>query len=205
MQETYLHDELNSLKQKESRLVEITAEYEEILDSLSEEEKESEVVNDAKDSFVNAAISKEVRQIKSNSRKSVAFAEDSYESKILKVSELLDEEKELKTQVKTEAILLHLLTKSTIENLSDAQVFELLELKWITPLVTSLNKLPEVMIKTLTAKVQALAEKYAVTYEAVVNEIHETESSLSSLIDELDANEYDLKGLSEFKSLLKGI
>lgn len=205
VQETYLKDELNSLKQKESRLVEITAEYDEILDSLSEEEKESEVVNDAKDSFVNAAISKEVRQIKSNSRKSVAFAEDTYESKILKLGELIDEEKELKSQVKTEAVLLHLLTKATIENLSDVQVFELLELKWITPLVTSLNKLPAVMIKSLTAKVQALSEKYAVTYEAVVNEIHETESSLSSLIDELDANEYDLKGLSEFKSLLNGV
>jgi len=65
--------------------------------------------------------------------------------------------------------------------------------------------LPEVMIKTLTSKVQTLAEKYAVTYESVINEIHQTESALSSLIDELDANEYDLKGLSEFKSLLKGL
>jgi len=205
VQETYLKDELKSLKEKENCLVEITAEYDEILDSLSEEEKESEVVNDAKDSFVNAAISKEIRQLKSNSRKTVSFADDSYESKILKVGELIDEEKELKVQVKTEAAQLHLLTKETIENLSDAQVFELLELKWITPLVTSLNKLPEVMIKTLTSKVQTLAEKYAVTYESVINEIHQTESALSSLIDELDANEYDLKGLSEFKSLLKGL
>ncbi|CAG0983492.1 putative type I restriction enzymeP M protein [Methanosarcinales archaeon] len=204
VQETYLKDELHSLKQKESRLLEITSEYKEMLDSLSEEEKESDAVNEAKDGFVNVAVTKEAKQIKADMKKNVAFAEDSYEAKILKVDELIDEEKQLKAQVKSEAAKLHLLTKKTIENLSDEQVYELLELKWISPLVTSMNELPEVVINELTAKVLALSGKYTITYSHVMEEMYETEKVLSSMIDELDGNEFDLKGLSEFKSLLKG-
>jgi len=204
VQETYLKAELQQLKQKENRLVEIIAEYEEILDSLTEDEKESDSVNEAKDGFINAAVTKEARQIKADMKKNAVLPEDSYEAKIVKVAEFLTEEKELKAQVKTEAAKLHLLTKVTIETLTDQQVVDLLELKWISPLVTSLNQLPGRLINELTAKVQALAEKYAVTYAHLTEEIHETETVLASLIDELDGNEFDRMGLGEFKSLLKG-
>ena len=203
-QEIYLKEEYQQLKQKESRLLEITSEYEEILDSFSEEEKESEAINDTKDGFITAGVMKEVKQIKADRKKGDAFAEDSYEAKMLKVGELFAEEKELKAQVKKETAKLHILTKETIEKLSDAQVLALIELKWISPLVTSLNKLPEVVINELAEKVQALSEKYATTYSELEAQIHETESILSSLIDELVGNEYDRKGLSEFQSLLKG-
>ncbi|WP_279143926.1 hypothetical protein, partial [Photobacterium phosphoreum] len=59
-------------------------------------------------------------------------------------------------------------------------------------------------IKPQQTKVQALAEKYAVTYADVAQEIKEIEGSLSSLIDELTGNEFDMKGLNEFQSFLKG-
>lgn len=204
VQETYLKDELQQLKQKENRLVEITAEYVEILDSLSEEEKESETINETKDGFVNAAVIKEAKQIKADKKKNTVFAEDTYEYKILKVNDLLIEEKELKILVKSEKIRLHLLTKATIETLTNEQVYELLELKWISPLVTSINKLPELLIRELTTKVKALSEKYATTYSQLTEEINQTETTLASLMDELVGNEFDMKGLSEFKSLLKG-
>jgi len=70
--------------------------------------------------------------------------------------------------------------------------------------VTSLNKLPEVLINKLTANVQALAEKYATTYAHLTEEINETETVLASQLDELVGNEFDMLGLSEFKLLLKG-
>ena len=193
-----------NLKQKENRLVEITGQYEEILDSLSEEEKELETVNEAKDSFVNSAVTKEAKQLIAEIKKKGAFAEDTYEAKIIKVSELLTEEKELKKVVKIEAAKLHLLTKVTIEKLTNEQVYKLLELKWISPLVSSLNKLPKVIINELTTKIEALAEKYATTYSDVVEQIQEAEDTLSSFIDDLVGDEFDMKGLSEFKSLLKG-
>ncbi len=202
VQTTYLNNELQQLKAKENRLAEITAEFEELLDSLSEDEKESDTINDAKDSFVNAAVTKEAKQFYAEQKKNGAYPEDSYEAKILKADTLITEEKELKRQVKDEEEKLHLKTKTVIEKLTDEQVHTLLNLKWISPLITSLNALPAGLIQELTAKVQALTDKYATTYQHLAEEIQDTENELASMIDELTGNEFDMKGLSEFKSFL---
>ena len=95
-------------------------------------------------------------------------------------------------------------TKETIENLSDEQVLKLLEEKWISPLKSELDKLPDVIVDTLVAGIQALQSKYATTFMDIENEIHETEKQLVKMIDELDGSEYDLKGLGELKALLMG-
>ena len=202
VQETYLKNELNQIKEKEQRLLEITSGIEELFDSLSEEEKEGDTVNEAKDSFVNAAVGKEAKLLKVEEKKKGAFDVDSYEAQILKVDKLIDEQKKLNSQVKAETTKLHAETKKTIETLTDEQVYELLELKWITPLINSLNNLPGSVLQQLVDKVQALAEKYATTFADVMNEIDKTKSSLALQIDELTGNEFDMKGLSEFKVLL---
>lgn len=203
VQETYLKEELNSIKDKENKIAEIAAEYEELLDKLSEEDKDSELVNDTQDAFVNAIVVKEAKIIRAEQKKGVVIDEESFEWIILKVDELISKEKTLKSQIKSESAKLIAKTKETIENLTDEQVFELLELKWIFPVVSSLNNLPETIITQLSNKVRALAEKYAVTYSDVAKEIKATESTLSSFIDDLEGNEFDMKGLNELKSLLK--
>ena len=203
VQETYLKEELDALKQKENRLTEISSNYNEILYSFSEEEKEEATVKESKDAFVNAEVIKEAKQLKAEVKKSGAFAVESYETKILEVDKLIDEEKKLKKEVKAQTDALIFLTKKSIENLSDEQVFELLELKWISPLVSSLNKLPQNIIQQLSVKIQSIADKYTTTYAHVADEILHTEKELSGLIGELTGNEFDMKGLAEFKSFLK--
>lgn len=204
VQETFLKDELLSIQQKENRLLEITATYEEVLETLSEEEKEEDTVNETKDGFVNAEVIKQAKQIKADSKKNGAVQKDSYEANILKVEKLITEEKENKKQLKAKKDTLHLLTKTTIEGLEDKQVYELLELKWIHPVVTSLNNLPKTMVDGLTTTIQTLADKYDTTYSDVANQINEAENALSDLIGELDGNEFDMQGLNEFKNLLHG-
>ena len=262
VQETYLKDELNSLRAKENRVAEIATELEEIIDSLTEEERETSILNDNNDVFVVKELNEYLKEIfadvkteeinalkeylnlledkakkpekenfikshkevnwskmeanndgtfgKANINKylfelqsTFTFPDESFENKMVKASTLLTDEKDLKAQIKVEAAALHLKTKETIENLTDEQVFELLELKWIVPVVSSLNNLPETIITTLTNKVQASADKYAITYSDVAKEIKAAESTLSSLIGDLEGNEFDMKGLNELKSLLK--
>jgi type I restriction enzyme M protein len=202
VQQTYLSDDLQQLKHKENRLAEISAEIEEILDSLNDEEKSGDIVNEAMDAFVATAVAKEAKQLKVEAAKHGEYNEETFEAKVIKLDALIGEEKELKKQVKTEATQLHLKSKATIEALTDAQVYELLELKWIRPLAAALNQLPTVLIQTLTNKVQALADKYATTYAHVAQEIQKTESELASMIDELTGNDFDMQGLGEFKAFL---
>lgn len=204
VQSSLLKAEFNVLKKKENRQAEITAENVEILDSLTEEEKEEDITNEAKDSFAAAVVAKEAKQIKTDIKKNERLDPESYEAKILKVADMLVEEKVLKAQIKTDTEKLHLLTKKTIENLTDTQIYELLELKWITPLVHSLHQLPEQIVSELATKVHNLIDKYATTYKEVVEQIHTTEKSLTALIDDLTGNDFDMRGLAEFQTLLKG-
>lgn len=204
VQEAYLLDELKSIQNKENRLIEITAEYEEQLDKMAEDDKGTDAVNEAQDGFVNAEVIKEAKRIKAENKKNTTFAEDSFEAIMLKVNDLIAEEKTLKAQVKTETIALHTKTKETIENLSNKEVNELLELKWIAPLVNALNSLPNTLIDQLTNKVQTLATKYETTYSDVAKEINQAENTLATLLDDLQGNDFDLQGLNELKTLLHG-
>lgn len=130
------------------------------------------------------------------------FPEESFTNKLIKASALLDEEKALKDLIKEDAEALHMLTKKTIEELSEAQIKELLELKWIAPLVASLHRLPQKQIDFLAEKLAALVEKYRVTYAENAQAIHKAQAELGGMLSELDGNEFDLKGISEFNKLL---
>lgn len=195
VQQLLFTDELKSISQKESRLLEITSEIQEVFDSLTEEEKEKNFVNDSKDAFVNSQIKKSI--------KSEDF-DDETKEKLKSVDKLLDEEKPLKKSVKEESAKLHLKTKEAIENLSEDQVTTLLELKWITPLTDKLSKLPDAIINNLISLLKAKMNKYSVTFSQLDQEIKEAEKSLSSMIDDLTGNDYDMQGLRAFQALLGG-
>ncbi len=196
IQDTLLKDEKAALKAKENRLAEITSEYEELLDSLTEEEKEGDFVNESKDAFVAAEIKK---ALKSDS------VEPETKEKLRSVNALIVEEKDLKAAIKKETGLLEGKTKETIEGLSDEQVIVLLKDKWIVPLISNLMKLPDSIVNELVSKLDALAKKYETTFEEVETEIVETEKALSAMIDELVGDEFDMLGLGELKKLLGGV
>lgn len=202
VQMSHLKPALDALRDKEARLSEITASIEEIFESLNEEEKANDTVNDAGDKFVNAAVLKEAKALLAEAKKSGNFEPESYEAKIIQVATWLAQEKTLKAAIKQAADELHLKTKQTIEGLSDAQVHGLLERKWIIPLSDELHRLPEQQIDGLIGKLEALVEKYRITYADNAREIQKTETALADMIAELDANEFDLKGLAELKTLL---
>ena len=194
IQDTLLADDRAALKTKENRLSEIASEYEELFDSLTEEEKEGDYAGE--DGFVNAEIKK---ALKSDS------VEPETKEKLRKVAALATEEKELKAAIKKDAGLLEGKTKETIESLSDEQVIDLLKDKWITPLIQSLMKLPDSIVNELVSKLEALTKKYETTFAEVETQISETEKVLSAMIDDLEGSEFDKLGLSEFKKMLGGV
>lgn len=208
VQKTLLADQLAELNNHETRLAEIAASFDETLGSFSEEEKEDaqaqEILNEAGDKFINAAVIKEAKQLEADAKKSGNFEKDSYEARVIQLAAWILEERALKATIKKESDALHLQTKETIEALDDEQVKQLLEGKWITPLTEALHKLPIQQLATFTTKLQALAEKYQITFADNAREIQQTENELASMMDELDANEFDLKGLAELKNLLVG-
>lgn len=263
VQQSFFADKLESIAHKEERLVEIGSEYTEIIDSLSEEEKDSSILNDSNDKFVAAEVHKELNRIyadvetdeirgingylqllnekarkpvkeayihehaevgwyniesnkdgtygktKMNSyldqlRSSYTFVEDTYEAKMAQVNRLMSSEKTLNAQVKEEKEVLHQMTKDKIENLGEAEVLKLLETKWIVPLMEGIDQIPKKILRSFSDDIQKLADKYTVTYTDIEQQITTTEQDMAEMMDDLTGNEFDMKGLREFKTLLKG-
>jgi type I restriction enzyme M protein len=195
VQEKYLPEKLSALKVLESRLAEITSEYEELLDRLPEEEKEKDFVNDDKTAFVAAAVKKAIK---------AKEVEPEVMAILKEVDKLVTEEKAVKKKLKDDSAALHLETKAKIEALSDEEAKELLKDKWIVPVVNGLAKLPENIVNEFVSKLEALAKKYETTFFKVEEEIRNVEASLSDMLDQLTGNDYDMQGLAEFKKLLGG-
>ena len=263
VQQTHLGTDLQALLNQETKLAEITSQIEEIIESFTEEEKDSRILNDENDAFVKAELTKAIKEIyadvdseeirtlneyivlldrkakkpekldfiethakvnwqkvevnkdgtygkgKINAylqtlRAGFEFDPETHEGKIIKADQLLSEQKELKADIKAKAMVLHLKTKTTIEKLTDEQVKEILHLKWIAPLSRELAAMPSKVISQLANKVKTLADKYAVTYSQVAQEIKISEQELADMMAELTGNEFDMQGLNELTRLLKG-
>lgn len=195
VQETLLSDDLRALQNKETRLSEISGEFETLLDELGEEDKEQDFVNEAKDAFVAAEVKKALK----------AKEADLDTLAILKnVNALFTEEKTLKKQIKEESEALHIQTKKTIEQLTDEEAIQLIKQKWIDPIIKSLAGLPDSLIHEFISKLEALCKKYETTLSDIEQQIKETEKQLNDMLDELTGNEFDMKGIHELKKLLGG-
>ena len=201
VQEICLSERKIDLKEKQEKLAEIPSSYEEILESLSEDDKEiiSEALNDTNDAFVFKNIKAVVKSLKADgdSKELIVSLE--------KVEKLNNEEKKLKTEIKQGEDELHLETKAKIESLSEEEVNNLLHKKWSNPIYNGILDLSDDMLKTFTKDVEALSTKYAVTMDDLEKEIKETEKSLASMLSELTGSEKDMEGINELIKLLGGI
>ena len=204
IEKSLLREDYDLLRKKEQRLDEIVSQYDELLESLTEEEKASDAVNEDGTSFVNAQITKLAKQYANDIKKGAIYQEDSLEVKIIQCNALIGEEKALKKDIKTESDRLHIKTKETIEALSDEEVKTLLKQKWIVGIMEGLREIPTSIINTVTEAVNYLAKKYEDTFEDVEKDIAKTENELVGLMDSLTANEFDMKGIKELFALLGG-
>ena len=201
VQEICLSERKRDLKEKQEKLAEIPSSYEEILESMSEDDKEiiSEALNDTNDAFVFKNIKAVVKSLKADGE-----LKELIES-LEKAEKLNNEEKKLKTEIKQGEDELHLETKAKIESLSEEEVNNLLHEKWSSPIYNGILDLSDDMIKTFTKDVEALSTKYAVTMDDLEKEIKETEKSLAGMLSELTGSERDMEGINELIKLLGGI
>ena len=193
-----LSQDADVIAAKEARMQAIAQELGEILENMDEEDKGStEAVNEEGDAFVAAVLKREAKAAGKN-------PETDLERALVKAQSLVDEEKALKKQVKELRIQLEEKAKDVIEALSDEQCVELLAAKWIEPLCKRLAELPGAVVDGFIATVTALCDKYRTTYADVCDQIVTAEQELSSMLDDLTGNEFDMAGIAELKKLLGG-
>ena len=157
-------------------------------------------MNEENDAFVIKNIAGVIKELKQDkTEESMLLVE-----KLQKVVGFSKEEKQLKSEIKEKEAELHLKTKETIEALSDEEIKEMLQIKWIDPIYDEMMKLAVQCVDRLQKKIDELTKKYADTYESIEMEIREAEKSLSQMLSELTGNEADMAGIREFQKLLGG-
>ena len=70
-----------------------------------------------------------------------------------------------------------------------------LELKWILPITSAIESLPDAIVQTLADSITSLNEKYALTYSDIEQGIAESERNLAELIEQLTGDEFAISGL----------
>ena len=147
---------------------------------------------------------KAVREAIKEIRLKVEFPDDSREKRTVTAFKLLEIRKKLKADIKTAEEALTNKTKETIENLTEEQIYDLLEAKWITPLVSQITALPDELLRKWVANLTALSVKYEDTLLNIDAEIDSTENELGKLLGELTGSADDLEGIKTLQQLLRG-
>lgn len=124
---TLLKAQYEELKQLEIELENTVSQYDELLEKLLESEEGTDILSDD-NTFIAKEITKQATALLKDKK---SYPEDTLEYIIIKVNDLIANEKRVKKEAKKSADALHALTKTTIENLPDSDVLMLLELKWI--------------------------------------------------------------------------
>lgn len=200
VQENLLCDKVKSIDEINVRLQNIQSEYEEVIEELSEENKQ-DYVNEAGNAPITAVVSAKIKELKKDKNPDedgkILFAQ------LSKLDSLSKEEKELRSNLKKETTDLELTTKNTIESLSSETALQLLRKKWIDKISRELVAISGNLLKDFSSKLSKLIEKYSETYADISNQIDEISKELSELIEQLTGNEFDMKGLEELKELLR--
>lgn len=180
VQEALLSDELSALRAVEDELARVSGECDSLKEELPQEgDGDGEEV-------------------------SCDLTDEEIAEKLRLLDEATKRQKSLKKAVKGQAEALEDATRTLVESLTDEQVYELLERKWVDPLMDELMALPQQSIDRLVKKIEALQEKYQDTYADIAGQISDAERELNAMLGQLVGDEFDMLGIAELRKLLGG-
>lgn len=196
-----LKDLKDDITNKENRLSEIESRISEIFDSLDEDEKSEidKVLTEDNDAFIPKEVARKAKEYLKTS-----ISEGTVEKKIIEVNNLFEEQKKLNKDIKNSNNNIEIMAQKEIENLSYEDICEMLNRKWITPVIDGIDKLINDIIVKFAKDIEKMSAKYEQTLKDIDDEIVKTEKELSKMINELTGSEYDMKGLEDFKALFNG-
>lgn len=188
VQKTLFQGDLDAIAALQSRVEAIDGKLDAARDELLAMEDTDKYFDAEKD---NAFITKEITA----DSKPKADVEDDVKAQLKAIVALWEEKKAKNAQVKKDLQALEEKTIKTIEELDMRGIKQFLELKWILPITSAIEALPDAIIQTLADSITALGEKYAVTYNDIERGIAESEQNLGTLISQLTGDEFAIKGL----------
>ena len=189
VQKELFKSDLDDIASLQSRMEAINGELDAARDELLGMEDTDRYFDSEKD---NAFMKKEITA----DAKPKADVEENVKEQLKVIVALWDELAAKKKEVANIKMELEEKTIETIEGLSSEDIKKFLELKWINPITSAIDALPDGIIQVLADAITALREKYAVTYNDIEKNIVESELNLAMLIGQLTGDEFAINGLA---------
>lgn len=208
VQQTYLSNQLSELNEARIRYDSIESQLAELLETLDPEEQEV-LLNDDNTKWDSKGITKAfnttceeiglkgTKAKKMGSFKMQTFEEETFEAKLQNLISLQDEQSLLKKEIAKQEIKLEEKTISMIKALDMKQITHLLMLKWVEPIASQIDAMPDEILTNLANRISTLSDKYAVTYQDIKQQLIDSRTELASLIDQLAGDEYAIRGLNQ--------
>ena len=111
------------------------------------------------------------------------------------IQDAIAKEKALRKQVKTIETGLEDKAKEKIEALSEEEIHELLEKKWVSPIISAIDKAGEGVLTQFVASFVELEKKYANPLAELSESIEETSGALKTSLDELVGSDADMTAI----------
>lgn len=187
IQQTYFQQELSALHALSERIEAVCGEIDAIKEDFTEDEQEAYLDSEKEGAFDKKKIAADA--------KPKADVEPETKEKLQRIVSLWDEQAKKKKQLAKDTQALLEATIQKIESLDMKEINRLLELKWILPVTSAIDAMPDAVIRCLADAVSALDEKYAVTYNDIERELAESRDTLAGLVSELTGDEFAISGL----------
>src|SRR5699024_6396630 len=178
-------DELKEVEAKQESVAFITDEITELVEAAKVEESEEEAVlgetlNAREDDFTLSAVRSEIKNVENGSTE--------YEL-LDKVKNLLDEKSALNKDIKAKEKELNEQVEDRIENLSDAEIDQLMYQKWFGTITNNMTGLIETPLKSELDTLKELQARYADTLETIEAESKSLEAQFEDMLSELVVTE----------------
>lgn len=203
VQKEMLTDSYNELQALLVAISDIDSSISDTKNSFEEDELQEPYYDSEKQDFIAKGLTAKAKEIRKDLNGSQP-EEDSFEARILLLNDLSDKAKKLRKEAKAAQLELLAKTIELIPTLSDEQVKVLLHVKWISPLHEQLLTIPGKIMTAFCAKITRLASKYGKSLQSIEQEKTEVEARLSTLIDSLTGNQYDMAAFHQLKTMIGG-
>lgn len=189
VQKILFQDDLDAIAALQSRIEAIGGELDAVSGELLGMDDTEKYFDAEKD---NAFVKKEITA----DSKPKADVDDDIKEQLKAIVALWNEQSAKKKQVAKDKDALEAKTIKTIEGLDMKGIQMFLELKWILPIISAIDSLPDEVIQTLADDISGLNEKYAITYNDIEQRIEKSERNLATLIGQLTGDELAIRGLA---------
>lgn len=187
IKKTYFPEDLAKIQELLRKADEAASAIADCFENLSENAKEAIVKDDDESKY-------ELKKLKAAIKSPVDLTADDLTA-LQQLLHEIDAEKAYKKQAKTADAALEKKTEAKAQTLTDAEVHDMLEKTWVTPVTDAIQSVMQRVIEDFIRALKDLKQKYADPLSELDKQEKEESAKLKALMSELTGSDTDVKAL----------